>query len=59
MAMPLGLRQYKWMPLGLTNSSATMQRCTEEILSGLEGVCVYTDDMLVYASTKTAHYDIL
>ncbi len=58
-ATPLGLRQYKRMPLRLTDSGATMQRCIEETLSGLEGVCVYTDDILIYASTKEAHDDVL
>ncbi len=28
-------------------------------MSSLEGVCVYTDDILIYASTKEAHDDIL
>ncbi len=59
MAMPLGLHQYKWMPLGLTDSGTTMQQCIEETLSGLEEVCVYMDDILIYASTKEAHDDIL
>ncbi len=56
--MPLGLCQYKWMPLQLTDSGMTMQWCIEETLSSL-GVSVYVDDILIYTMTKEAHDDIL
>lgn len=49
--------QYKRMPQGLKNSSATFQRLMNSILSGLIGIkCfVYVDDIVVYANTLVDH----
>ncbi len=47
------------MPLRLTDSRAKFQHCIEETLSGLDGVCAYVDDILIYALMKEAHDDIL
>ncbi len=55
----LGLCQYIHMPLGLVDSGALMQCSIEETLAGLDGVCEYIDDILIYAPTKEAHNDIL
>ncbi len=51
---PLGLGQYKCMPLGLADPGASMQCCIEETLAGLDGACEYIDDILIYTSTKEA-----
>ncbi len=56
---PLGLRQYCRLPLGLTDSGATMQQALEETLASIEGVAVYVDDILIFAETKEAHDHIL
>ncbi len=57
--MPLGLHQYCCLPLGLTDSGATIQRALEETLAGIEGVAVYVDNILIFAETKEAHDHIL
>ncbi len=47
------------MPLGLTDSGASLQRCIEETLQGIEGVTAYIDDILIYAPPEEAHDDVL
>ena len=50
-------QQYEFlrMPFGLCNAPATFRRLLLQILEGLEGVMVYGDDIVVYATTETEH----
>ncbi len=56
---PLGLRQYRHLPLGLVDSGAVMQHALQQTLEGLDGVVVYIDNILIFAETKEAHDAIL
>ena len=48
-----GLYQFKTLPFGLCNATATFQRLMELVMSGLQWkVClIYLDDIIVYGST--------
>ncbi len=56
---PLGLWQYRHMPFSLVDSGATMQWCIQQALEGLDGVFIYSDDILVFAHSKEANNAIL
>ena len=47
------------MPMGMKNSSATMQRCMEAILHGVNWISclIYLDDIVVFARTFQEHAD--
>jgi len=47
---PFGLYQYNVMPMGLKNATQTLQRYVDTVLSGMAGVIVYCDDMLLYSA---------
>ena len=47
-----GLYQMTRLPKGMKNSSAIFQRVIEEILSGIRGVLVYQDDILLHAPSS-------
>ena len=55
------LYEFKKMPFGLVNASATFQRLMEVVLNGLarEGCMVYLDDVLVIRRTLQEHNDNL
>ena len=48
-----GLYQFNRLPKGLKTSSFIFQRVIEEILSGIDGLVVYQDDILVYAKSSS------
>lgn len=50
---PSGHYQFKRMPFGLVNATATFQRVMQRVLSGLvgHGVQVFVDDIVVYATS--------
>ena len=50
-----GLFRYNRMPFGISSASAIFQRCMENLLQGLNGVCVYFDDILITGSTLEEH----
>ncbi len=52
---PLGLRQYRRLPMGLKDSASAFQRRVHETLTGLEGVEVYIDDILIHGRDKEEH----
>lgn len=51
-----GLYQYCRVPYGLSSAPAAFQKMMKKILSGLEGVQCYLDDVIVYGSSP-AHHD--
>jgi len=53
--------EYTRMPMGLTNSPATMQRAMTKIMTGLlhKGVQVFVDDILIYSKTWEEHIALL
>lgn len=57
----LGLYHFNVMPFGLKNAPATFQRLMENVLDGLLGeIClVYLDDIIVYSSSVTEHFERL
>lgn len=54
---PLGFYKYNRMPFGLTNSPATYQRLTENILAdlSLKVCCVFIDDVIIFGKTFEEH----
>lgn len=52
---PFGLFEYLRMPFGLKNSAATFQRFIDSVVSGLQGVYAFVDDILVASATKEQH----
>ncbi len=57
--MPLGLRQYRQLSLGLTDMGAVCQKLVHEMLADLDGVVTYIDDILIFAETVEKHDSIL
>jgi hypothetical protein len=49
--------QFKPMPFELKNASATFQRLTNSVLSGLQGIelFVYLDDIVIYSKSLREH----
>ena len=62
---PHGLYEFLVMPFGLTNSPAVFQRLMHHVISGLnapdgkEFVTVYLDDIVVFSSSLSDHFDHL
>ncbi|KAJ8044409.1 hypothetical protein HOLleu_07148 [Holothuria leucospilota] len=54
-----GLFQFKVLPFGLVNSSATFNRMMRILLFDLDHVDSYIDDILIYTSTWEKHIEIL
>ena len=52
---PDGHYNYCVMPFGMRNSSATFQCLADRLVSGMEGVTAYIDDLLVYSDTWEGH----
>ncbi len=57
--MPLGLQQYRWLPLGLTDVGAVCQKLVHEMLADLDGVVTYIDNIFIFAETVEQHDSIL
>ena len=51
----LGLFQFVRMPFGLVNAGATYERMMRKLLSGMQGVANYVDDVIDYSSTWDEH----
>ena len=51
-ATPIGLYRYKRLVPGLKSSSAIFQKAMETILSGVESIVIYQDDILIGARSK-------
>ena len=58
-ATPLGLKQYRVVPFGLTTSPAVFNRVMREVLNGIQGVEVFVDDILIHSSTWQTHLETI
>ena len=57
---PFGLFEYKYMPFGLRNASATFQRFMDSILANVACTFTYIDDILIFSDSEEQHLnDIL
>lgn len=56
---PFGLFEFLCMPFGLRNAAQTFQRFINEVLSGLEFVYAYIDDLLIASTTQEEHEEHL
>lgn len=54
-----GLYTYKVLLFGLRNASATFQSMINHFIAGLEGVCAYIDDIVVFSNTWEKHMQLL
>ena len=54
-----GLFKYKRLPFGVASAPGIFQRVMEGLLSGIPGVTVYLDDILVTGKTEAAHLSAL
>ena len=54
-----GLFRYKRLPYGIASAPAIWQRTIEKVLHGLEGVCVFMDDIIVTGATNEIHKERL
>ncbi len=54
-ATPIGLHQYKRLPMGLTDSSSVFPRSIQQLLSDLPGVIAYIDDIIVFGEDEATH----
>ncbi|CAH8288137.1 unnamed protein product [Schistosoma guineensis] len=52
---PFGLFKYNFLPFGLSCSPAIFQEVMNKIVSGIGGVVVYQDDLIVHGSNKEVH----
>ena len=50
-----GLYEFRVMPFGVMNAPAVFQRLMQRVLSGLQFISVYLDDVIVYSETLTEH----
>ena len=51
----MGLYRFNHLSFGVASAPAIFQRNLETLLSGLPGVAVYLDDILITGATKTDH----
>ena len=54
-ATPFGLFEFLRMPFGLKNAAQAFQRLMDTVTSGLPGVFVYLDDVLIASATVKQH----
>ena len=53
------LFQYARLPFGMATAPAVFQRTMENLLQGLNNVCIYLDDILVTGSSERDHLNNL
>lgn len=56
---PFGLFEFLRLPFGLRNAAQTFQRFMNEVLSDLNFVCCYLDDILVFSKSEKDHLEHL
>lgn len=54
-ATPYGRYKFCRLPYGLTSSPEVYQKTIENIFTGINGILIYIDDILVYGKTKAEH----
>ena len=54
-----GLFEFRIMPFGVMNAPAVFQRSMQRVLSGLQFISVYLDDVIVYSETLAEHVNHL
>lgn len=52
---PFGLFEFLRLPFGLRNAAQTFQRFMNEVLSGLDFIFCYLDDILIFSSSEEQH----
>ena len=50
-----GLYQYTRLPFGVASAPSIFQRTMDNLLQGIEKVCVYLDDILITGATEAEH----
>jgi hypothetical protein len=55
MTTPFGLFEFRRLPFGLWNAGNTFQRMMDRVLSGLEFVFAYLDDIIVASRSEAEH----
>lgn len=56
---PIGRFFFKRLPYGLNSSTEIFQRKMREILSGIDGVCITVDDVLIHHADAATHDVVL
>ena len=56
---PFGIFEFRHMAYGLRKAAQTFQRFIDEVCRGLDFVCTYRDDILVFSSTLDEQRDHL
>lgn len=56
---PDGCYRFARLPFGLCNAPDIFQGALEQILSGIKGVMIYLDDILIFARKRADHDEIL
>ena len=54
-----GLFRYNRLPFGVASAPSIFQRTMENLLQGIQGVCVYIDDILISGRTDEEHLEHL
>ena len=54
---PDGLYHYLVMPFGTRNSSASIQRLMNRVVTGLKDTEVYVDDLNIHSKTWESHLE--
>ena len=57
--MTFGLYEWMYMPYGLRNASATLQRYLDNIFMDLNCVFIYIDDILIFSKDEEQHKEDL
>lgn len=52
---PFGRYSFLRLPFGIISASEIFHRAMEHIIEGLEGVCAYVDDIVVWGSSLQEH----
>lgn len=56
---PFGMFEFPFMTFGLRNAGQTFQRFVDEVTRGLDFVCTYLDDFLIFSRNHEEHEDHL
>ena len=54
-----GLFQYQRIPFGISSAPAIFQRTMESLLTDIQGVIIYLDDVLITGRTDQEHLQSL